>query len=130
MTKQQLRKFWFQIHKWLGLSLAIVIIPISLTGAALVWHDDLELALNPERRTSAQASLKPNAYSDAALSHAARGERLASLAFDPKGGPVVAALASQPQPGGGRPVRTMLYLHPADARLLDTAKSNEGVDHV
>jgi uncharacterized iron-regulated membrane protein len=130
MTKQQLRQFWFQIHKWLGLTLALLIIPISITGAALVWHDDLELALNPERRTNVQASLEPSAYAAAARSHAAPGERLASLAFHPQGGPVVASLASKTQPGGGRPVRTMLYLDPADARLLDKAKSNEGVVHI
>lgn len=130
MTKQQLRQLWFQIHKWLGLTLAILVIPISLTGAALVWHDALELALNPERKTEAQASLEPSVYAAAASRHAGPGERLASLTFEPEGGAVVAALTSEPKPGGGRPVRTMLYLDPADGRLLDTAKSNEGIVHI
>ncbi len=41
-TKKQLRALWLQVHKWIGLALAVLIIPISLTGAALVWHDSLE----------------------------------------------------------------------------------------
>ena len=38
----RLRRAWFQVHKWLGIALAILIIPISLSGAALVWHDWLD----------------------------------------------------------------------------------------
>ena len=30
---------WLSVHKWIGLALAILIIPISLSGAALVWDD-------------------------------------------------------------------------------------------
>ena len=33
--KKQLRAAWLQVHKWIGLTLAILIIPISLTGSAL-----------------------------------------------------------------------------------------------
>jgi uncharacterized iron-regulated membrane protein len=130
MTKQQLRQFWFQIHKWLGLTLAILVIPISLTGAALVWHDQLELALNPERDVQGQAALKPSAYAAAAVAQAGPGEKLATVVLPPDGGAVVATLAGPPPAGGGRPVRTSIYLHPADARLLDKAKSNEGIVHV
>jgi len=130
MTKQQLRQFWFQIHKWLGLALAILIIPISLTGAALVWHDALELALHPQRKAEAKAALPPSVYAQAALSHALAGEKLVSLAFKPEGGAVTATLASGQQPKGGRPVRTMLYLDPTDAHLLDRSKSGEGAVQV
>lgn len=129
MTKQQLRQFWFQVHKWLGLALAVAIIPISLTGAALVWHDDLELALNPERRTDGIASLPASTYAAAALKYAGPGERLTSLSFEPGGGPVRATLA-RPHKGPGRPVRTSLYLHPSTAALLDRSASNEGLVHV
>jgi len=127
MTKQQLRELWFQLHKWLGLVLAVLIIPISLSGAALVWHDALELALHPERKAEGPVALKPSAYANAALRQAAPGERLVSLAFDPEGGAVLATLAAARQQTGGRPVRTMVYLDPADARLLDRGKTGEGL---
>ncbi|QIK77541.1 PepSY domain-containing protein [Sphingomonas piscis] len=126
MTKQQLRALWFQIHKWLGLTLAILIIPISLSGAVLVWHEEIEGLLHPQREVTAVASLPPSAYATAALKQAGPKEKLASLAFKPKGGPVVATLTSPPPQPGARPTRTTLYLHPQDARLLDKASSSGG----
>ena len=44
-TKKQLRSLWLQVHKWIGLALAVLIIPISVTGSALVWHDLLDAQL-------------------------------------------------------------------------------------
>ena len=128
MNKQQIRQFWFQVHKWLGLSLAILVIPVSLTGAALVWHDPLELALNPQRKTEARPSLAPSAYARAALAEAAPGERLLSLSLKPEGGAVTATLAT-PQQGHGRPVRTILHLDPGTGEMLDRSASNDGLVH-
>ena len=45
----RLRGLWLSIHKWIGILLAILIIPISLTGSALVWHDWVDEAVNPQR---------------------------------------------------------------------------------
>jgi len=125
-TQARLRRLWFQIHKWIGLALAILIVPVSLTGSALVWHDWLDERLNPQRSVSAAPGLPPSAYAAAASRFAQPGERLASLAYPRGSGPVVATLARTGQPAGGRPVRTLLYLDPASARLLDRAASNEG----
>jgi uncharacterized iron-regulated membrane protein len=129
-TQPRLRRLWFQVHKWIGLALALLIIPISLTGSALVWHDWLDERLNPQRGASAAPSLPPSAYAAAARRLAAPGERLASLAFTDEPGPVVATLARPPRPGGGRPVRTLLHLDPATAGLLDRSASNEGAVQV
>lgn len=125
-SRYRLRSLWFQIHKWIGLALALLIIPVSLTGSALVWHDWLDERLNPERSTAAAASLAPSAYAAAARGHARPNERLSSLTYPVEGGPVVATLARTGQPAGGRPVRTLLYLDPASARLLDRGASDEG----
>ena len=127
--KLRLREFWFQVHKWLGLTFAILIIPISLTGSALVWHDWLDERLNPERVVEAQPSLPPSAYADAARKLAAPGEKLASLGFPKQAGAVVANLA-RPQVGSGRPVRSVLHLDPLDARLLDRSASDQGAVRV
>ncbi|HEX8240178.1 MAG TPA: PepSY-associated TM helix domain-containing protein [Allosphingosinicella sp.] len=125
-TRFPLRSLWFQVHKWIGLALALLIVPISLTGSALVWHDWLDGRLNPERDVAAAPGLPPSAYAAAAGRFARPGERLTSLAFPRQEGPVVATLARTGQPAGGRPVRTLLYLHPASAELLDRAASDEG----
>ena len=130
LTKLRLRELWFQVHKWLGLTLAVLIIPISLTGSALVWHDWLAEQLNPERVVDARPSLPPSAYVDTAGRLAAPGEKLASLAFPEEQGSVVAYLARPPQPGATRPVRTILYLDPRDARVLDRSASDQGAVRV
>jgi uncharacterized iron-regulated membrane protein len=128
-SNHRLRQLWFQVHKWLGLTLALLIIPVSLTGAALVWHDALELALNPERQTDARPILDASVYASAAQRYAAPGEKLLSLEYPEDRGAIVATLA-RPASGAGRPVRTILHLDPADARLLDKSASNEGLVHV
>jgi len=130
MNKQQLRRFWFQIHKWIGLLLAALIIPISLTGAALVWHDWLDETLNTERRVAAAPTLAPAAYASAAQREAVPGERLLSLSFPEAEGAVVATLAGSASRQPGRPVRTILHLHPQNGRLLDRSAGDEGAVRV
>jgi uncharacterized iron-regulated membrane protein len=125
-SRLPLRRLWFQVHKWIGLALALLIVPIALTGSALVWHDWLDERLNPERSVSGAPTLPPSAYAAAAARFARPDERLNSLAFPRVSGPVVATLARTGQPARGRPVRTLLYLDPASARLLDRAGSDEG----
>jgi uncharacterized iron-regulated membrane protein len=131
--KGRLRGLWFSIHKWIGLLLAVLIIPISVTGSALVWHDWLDETINPQRYevSAAGAALAPTAYADAARTALAPGERVASIRFPEQGeGPVMVSAAQPPQPGTGRPVRTNVWLDPASGRVLDTAASNGGLVQV
>ncbi|MBC7986495.1 MAG: PepSY domain-containing protein, partial [Sphingomonadaceae bacterium] len=71
-NRLSLRRVWFQIHKWLGLLLLILLIPVSLSGSALVWHDWLDATLNPQRHaiSSGEAALPPSAYAAAARASA------------------------------------------------------------
>lgn len=127
MTKIQLRNLWFQVHKWLGLTLAVLIIPISITGAALVWHDPILEWMYPERHhASAPASLPATAYAEAARGTLGEGERLSRLDFR-EGEPVVATAT---KPAKGRPQRMVTYLDPADARVIARENSASGVFQV
>ena len=129
-TKKQLRALWLQVHKWIGLLLAVLIIPISVTGAALVWHDGLEAMLDPQRHESlGPAALPPSAYAGAASAALAPDETLTMLRFSPEAEPVV-AVASKPAVGGGRPERTNYWLDPRDASLIDQASANAGAVRV
>jgi len=124
--KKQLRAAWLQVHKWIGLTLAILIIPISLTGSALVWHDWLDARLEPQRHaTLGPARLAPSAYAAAAAAALQPGETLSALRFNKENGPVVAT-AFRPAEGAARPVRTSLWLDPRDASLIDRASGNSG----
>lgn len=122
----RLRALWFQIHKWLGLSLALLIIPIAVSGALLVWHDVLDEAINPQRyAVSGPPALPPSAYAAAARRVLGPGERIASLRYpEHDEGPVV---ISTTRPGRGRPERATIWLDGPDARVLDRASADAGL---
>lgn len=131
VQKSRGRKLWFQVHKWIGLLLAVLIVPISLTGSALVWHDWLDEQANPQRHSvSGPPRLSPSAYVAAAGSALQSGERVATITFPEGEGPVMVSAWRPPEPGQGRPVRTNLWLDPQSGQLLDRAASNEGVVRV
>lgn len=128
--KLRLRALWLQVHKWLGILLAILIIPISLSGSALVWHDWLDETLNPARHGEMLAALTPSYYTAAATQALAPGERILSIGFPKEGGPVTVTAARPAIAGETRPVRTQIWLDPADGRVIDRAASNEGAVRV
>jgi uncharacterized iron-regulated membrane protein len=39
---------WALAHRWLGLGLGLWFVAVGLTGALLVWRDDIDAALNPQ----------------------------------------------------------------------------------
>ena len=108
MTKLKWRRTWFQVHKWIGLILAILIIPLSLSGAALVWDEALDHAVNPQRYAlSGSGRLTPGAYLAAATPRLKPGERMAQLTMPEGDGPVlVAAAGAGQQARPGPPQRT------------------------
>ena len=129
MSKVKWRRTWFQVHKWIGLALAILVIPLSLSGAALVYDEALDHGVNPQRyAVSGTARLGADAYAAAAMARLKPGERVAQLTWPDGDGPVVVAaagVAAQAHPGP--PQRTMVYLDPPTARVLDVAASNAGL---
>jgi uncharacterized iron-regulated membrane protein len=131
-TKQALRRTWFQVHKWTGLLLAALIIPISFTGAVLVWHEELEPWIDPARfATSGEATIAPDAYLAAARAVVKPGDRIATLAMPEHGGPVVVSAAPDKAPARpGPPQRTNVYLDPPTARVLEVAPGNAGIMRV
>jgi uncharacterized iron-regulated membrane protein len=126
-ANQRLRRIWLQVHKWIGLGLAVLIIPICLSGSALVWHDWLDETLHPGRYavSGAAAALPPSAHLAAARTVIGSGERIASLRYAEGAGPVTVT-ATRPATGGGRPPRTNVWIDPGTARILDEADGNAG----
>ena len=129
MTTIALRRAWFQVHKWIGLCLAILIIPLSLSGAALVWDEALDRIANPDRyAVTGNAVQAPAAYVDAARAALRPGDRVATLTLPDDDGPVVlvasrAAKSDRPGP----PPRTTVYLDPPTARVLAVASGGGGI---
>ena len=100
-TTLRLRSWWLSIHKWIGILLAILIIPISITGAALVWHDGLDELLNPQRVVSGSPALTPSAYAEQAHGALAPGERVLSVRYPEGEGAVLVTAAQPPREGAG-----------------------------
>jgi uncharacterized iron-regulated membrane protein len=128
MTKIGLRKLWFQVHKWIGLILAILIIPLCLTGSALVWDQALDHVLNPQRyATTAGPALSPDKLAAAAQAALKPGERIASIRMPSDAGdPVIAASGPTPSKVPGPAPRTNVYLDPATGRVLEASNSRSG----
>lgn len=127
-----LRKLWFQVHKWIGLLLAILIIPLSLSGSALVWHDWLDETINPRRYAVSGNGplLAPSVYVTSARKALDAGDRVSMLRYPEHGGPVVVTAIAGAQPGAGRagpPARTSVWIDPATAKVLDVAAGNAGL---
>lgn len=126
----RLRSAWFQVHKWLGIVLAILIIPISLTGSALVWHDWLDERVNPQRyAVSGPAALPPSVYVETANRLAEPGERLVSISFPDGNGSVQATLTKEAK-GGERPQRAWVFVNPQTAEPIERAGTGEGLIRV
>jgi uncharacterized iron-regulated membrane protein len=123
MTKIQLRNAWFQVHKWIGLILAVILIPLSLTGSMLVWDDALDRLLQPAHyRASGPASLPASAYVETARHALPAGSRIVSLRIG-EGPVMVTATSPSPSKMRGPPLRLGVWIDPASGRLIDSGLS-------
>src|SRR5882724_6434025 len=124
-TNFRLRRVWLQIHLWLGVGLAILLIPISLSGAALVWHDQLDALINPSRyAATAGQSLPPSQLMARAAAALERGFQPIVLRMpEAEGWPAtVSAREGRRGESGGRPRLVTVYLDPPTGRVLDVAE--------
>lgn len=132
---RNLRRLWLNIHLWIGVGLCLILVPLSISGSALVWHDALDEALNPSRyATSGTTLLAPSAYLKAASEVLGSTTPPSTLRLpDEPGGPVTVSGRQAPTKPGVRMPTISVYLDPPTAQVLDTANSREsliGVLHV
>jgi uncharacterized iron-regulated membrane protein len=126
------RNLWFQVHKWIGLLLFLLLIPVSASGSLLVWHGWIDRIENPERYavSDGPATLPPQRYLESARSRLKTGDRFAAIEFPEAPGRPVMVTVSPDAAGperAGPPPRYQLWLDPADARVVDQADAREGV---
>ncbi|MGE0828659.1 MAG: PepSY-associated TM helix domain-containing protein [Hyphomonadaceae bacterium] len=132
----RLRRLWLDVHLWIGVGLSIPIIILGITGAVLVWHEDMERWLHPERHAVSEgAMLTPSAYFAAA--DEAFGDAFAVTQIrmpEEAGEPVVAnARAKGRPPEGQRPETRTAWLDPPTGNVLAIANPRAemfGIMHV
>lgn len=140
--RQAWRKAWWQVHKWLGLALMILFVPLGLSGVVLTWDDAIDHALNPQRYAAhGAATLAPSAYAAAASGALGPGAPVSQIRYPKEDGPVVVTAMAAPRDDGhrkhdhagggqgksGRMPRATVWLDPASARVLDVRKADSGL---
>ena len=124
MRAASLRRLWLNIHLWIGVGLAVLLIPISISGGLLVWHDEIDTLLNPQRYavTGGQVALPPSAYLAKAAEAVAKDPadlRVTGVRYPEEGWPVrVVTRAANSEPGK-RPRFVTVFLDPPTGNVLD-----------
>jgi uncharacterized iron-regulated membrane protein len=126
LKRIRFREIWLQIHLWLGLVFALLLIPVGLSGSALVWHDTFEEWLEPQRYATSGSERRP------ALSQIIK---TASESFGPsvlvssvrfpqdEGSPVVVTARADEAEGGARPRSFAAWIDPPTGKILDSAET-------
>src|SRR5262245_3224565 len=93
----RLRQIWWSIHRWIGLGLMILLLPIAISGALLVYHDGLDALLNPKRWavTGAELALSPTQYLEQASKELAPNEHAIGIRYPQDAGDAVRVLLRQ-----------------------------------
>jgi len=117
-----LKRLWRNIHLWLGIALFVLLVPVALSGALLVYHDDIGEYLSTPK--GATAPVKPtDLVAAVANARKAAGDgftpMLISFPEDDRV-PLTVALRG-PAAKGERPVRLTATIDRHDARVLDIA---------
>ncbi len=125
MRAASLRRLWLNIHLWIGLGLALLLIPISISGGLLVFQDDIDALLNPQRYavTGSEMARPAADYLAKAADAVAKDPadlRSLSLRFPNEGGPVRVTTRAATITPGARPRVVTVFLDPPTANVLGT----------
>jgi uncharacterized iron-regulated membrane protein len=122
----RLRRLWLNVHLWIGVGLALLLIPISVSGGLLVWQDSIDALLNPQRYavTGPQMAQPPSAYLTKAAEAVAKGPgqwQATSLRYPEEPGlPARVTVRGPARGGGGPPAMKTVFLDPPTASVLGT----------
>ena len=126
----RLRRFWLDVHLWIGLGLGLLLAVVGVSGSLLVWHDALDLVLSPSRYavTGEEVARPPSDYLRSAATALPVGVAPVSFRMpDRAGAPVRVIARGQSREGGGRPPVWSAWLDPPTARVLDAAEASGSI---
>jgi len=116
------RAILWSIHRWIGLLLLIVLVPVGLSGAFLVFDQEIDALLHPSRyAATGPATLAPSEYlSSASKALEGRAQPMAIRYPGEDGGPVIVQARGGAREGG--PPRFLsVYMDPPTGQVLDVA---------
>jgi uncharacterized iron-regulated membrane protein len=124
-ANSRLRRLWLNIHLWIALTFAVLLVPISLSGALLVWHDHLDALINSGRyAVTAGQALPASALLAKAGEAVGQDFRPIVVRFPESAGWPATVNAREERKGeqGGRSRVMTVYLDPATGRVLDVSE--------
>jgi uncharacterized iron-regulated membrane protein len=118
----QLRRLWLNVHLWIGVGIAALLVPISLSGALLVWHDEIDAWINPHRYavTGTEVAQPVSTYLAKATEAVAKDPtnlRATIVRYPEKGWPVRITMRGQSRDAGARPRVITVFLDPPTAAV-------------
>lgn len=126
----RLRRFWLDLHLWLGVGLLVPFALLGVSGSVLTFHDELDRLASPQRHQVAQGAPAPLADLLAAAAEATP-EGFAATALRPPeraGEAVQVQVRARARPANGaRPETRTIFLDPSDGRVLDIANTRGGL---
>lgn len=114
------KRLWRDVHLWLGIGLFVLLVPVALSGAILVYHDDIGDYLNTPRGAVA-AQDAPDLGAVVGNATKAAGENFQPVVIrfpDDAHAPLAVSLRG-PAIKGQRPQSVIAYIDRSDARVLD-----------
>src|SRR3954465_472526 len=114
----RLRTAWWAIHRWVAVQLCVVLVPIAISGALLLWHDELDTLVHPARfAVTGNGTAAISSYFDNARGALPANFRPIVVRFPAAEGHTATPVACREEAG----IRQLLtvYLDPPSGRVLD-----------
>jgi uncharacterized iron-regulated membrane protein len=120
----KLRRLWLNVHLWIALGLAALLVPISISGGLLVWHDEIDSMINPKRYavSGPQVALQPSDYlakAEPVVADDPTRPRATAIRYPEPGWPVRVVMRAQPRDADARPRLVTAYIDPPTGKVLD-----------
>lgn len=117
-----MRTVWWTLHRWIGVGLCVLLVPIAVSGALLVWKEQLDALIHPGRYavTGAEVAQSTSAYLASAARVLPGSAQPMAVRFPQDAGWPVTVLARGPARAEGGPPRLLtVYLDPPTGRVLE-----------
>ena len=120
-----IRRVFLAVHRWIALILFVLLVPVALSGALLVFHDEIDALANPARyAVSGSTLLQPSDYFRNAAAAVGGDMQVSGMRFpNDDTAPVTVQARSNSQRGSGPPRFVTVYLDPPTARVLDSVET-------
>ena len=121
----RLRRIWLNIHLWLGVGLALLLVPIGLSGSLLVWHDHVDALINPQRYAVSSGPAASPSTLLASATKALDGFQPTVVRLPEGAGWPATVTAREPRgPNAtGRPRFITVYLDPPTGKVLEVVET-------